>query len=61
MQKSSKAAPKIAFFSLEQGQSASKDRATIACKNTDQERGIETSDACGAQNEKYPSTTLMRD
>ena len=49
------------FYSTKHGEIVSIDRTTMACKNGGQERGIETSDACGAQTEKYPSTTLMRD
>ena len=33
----------------------------MVCKNGGQERGIETSDVCDAQTEKFPSKTLMRD
>ena len=49
------------IHSKKHGEIVSIDRTTMACKNGGQERGIETSDVCDAQTEKFPSTTLMRD
>ena len=57
----SKAVPKIAFFSHKKGQTASIDKATMACKNRGQKRGIEASGIYKIQTAKYPSTTLNRD